>query len=152
MRAGVDLDAHAQLGSGFDHAVMVDGITVTAEQQPAGGMAEHPHRRMLHGFDQTLRRLRLGHVHAAVNGGDHKVETRQHFVGIVQPAVRQNVTFRAFENVKAFQLGIEAVDLLVLLLDALRRQSLGVGDRHAVVANAEVLEAQRPARLRHLGQ
>ena len=95
MRLGVDLDHLAVLRRGLEHFVEVDLVAVAAEEQPAGGVAEHRHVRIRQSPADALRLLLFGQVEMAVDAGHHVVEAGQQLVVEIERAVGQDVALGA---------------------------------------------------------
>jgi len=78
-----------------------------------------------------------------VDAANDEIEAAQHVVRVVERAVREDIRLDALEDVEATaERRVEAVDLSVLLLDLLDRETAGVMRRLRVIGDTDVLVAE----------
>src|ERR1019366_6789197 len=113
-------------------------------------MAEHCHARMLDRLDDAGGHLLLRLIEKRVDAGDDVVEAGESLVVEIERTVPEDVALRALEDAEALERFIERIDLLLLLPDALHRETVGDVQRLRMIRDAEVLVTQLPGGLRHL--
>ncbi len=90
---------------------------------------------------------------AAVHACDHEVEAREHIVGIIQRAIRQNIQLDPFEDMKrSAELFLQSIDRSVLRGDLRDREPACVMRRFGVIGHPEILKASRSSLFRHFGK
>src|SRR4051794_14205113 len=101
-RIGIDLDGDAVARACLKDGFNIELISRPPQKLPAGHMSENRGVRVRHGSDDAPGLLLRIETEAAVNAGHDEVETREHIVGIVERAIRQDVRFNALEDLKGF--------------------------------------------------
>ena len=84
----------------IDNSWVVDGISIAAKQQPSRRVTENPHCRIRYCLQNSFRSLLDCHLQVAVHGSYHEVEGRQHFIGIIEAAIVQNIALDAAEDLE----------------------------------------------------
>ena len=138
------------LGAGGQHALDVQVIARAAQQLPAGHVTNHGDE-WVGGCAHEAFGLRLPvEAELPVDAADDEIEAAQHVVRIVERAVRKDIGLDPLEDAEAAaERRVEAVDLSLLLLDFLDRETAGVMRRLRVIGDANVLVAVGEAGLRH---
>ncbi len=112
-------------------------------------MPDNCHVWISHCPNQSLCSLLFRHFKFGVNAGNHQVKRSQHLVTIVQASIGQNIAFDAFENAKIVQVGIQLINFVVLLLDTLFGEPVGIHRRLGMVADHQVFISSGAASFRH---
>src|SRR5579863_2985255 len=87
----------------------------------------------------TLRLLLRCKVEHAMNRGNHKIQTRQYVIRVIECTVSQDITFRAFQNVQATgELLVQVVNLIALAEQIVLAQTTGIGSNLAVVSDTKI--------------
>jgi len=141
MRVGVELYGNTDLACFLKHRLDIDGIRVPRQQQPAGGVREDGHVGIVHRLEHASRHRGTVHLESRMDRGDDIIKSIQELLVVVESPVGQDIRLDAFEDPKAGALGVEPVDLVVLLEHRLARDSRRVesglrvvgGDDHRVL-------------------
>ena len=97
-RAGIQLDPGAGCRAGVNDGGLIDFVGFAFEQQPPGEVAEDVNKRIFGGADQAPGHLRFALGEALMDAGHDHVQLGQKIVLKVQPAIGQDVHFRAGEE------------------------------------------------------
>src|SRR4051812_17038756 len=84
---GINLKAAAVFSRVLDNPLYIDLVAWTAQQQPAGGVAENRKVAVVHRAHDPLRLRRLVQPEARVDGANSIVELAQQVVGIIELAI-----------------------------------------------------------------
>jgi hypothetical protein len=124
---GIDLDDNVVLRASAKHLLDIDFVPRAALKLPASHVTDDCGEGV---GDRSQQAVGLGfpvHLEPAVNAGDHKVESGQYIIGIVQRPVRQDVGFDSLQDPEFLpELFVEPVGLPVLLLNLLHREPAGI--------------------------
>src|SRR5207237_6385941 len=77
VRIGVQFHGYFLLGGGAQHGVEIEAVSVAAEKNAAGGMADQRSIRVVDGFEQAVGHLQRSLIEVGVHGGDHDVHLIQ---------------------------------------------------------------------------
>jgi hypothetical protein len=137
----VALHYHAVFVRGIQNAFHVIGVRVATKNQAARGMPHDLGVRIFDGRQNSIGHLRAIQIHVRVNGNEHDVELREHFVVQIQFSIFQNVHFAARENMNAQMLGVCGLDFLDLLERPLFIEPVRDGHRFAVIGQRNIFVA-----------
>src|SRR5262245_57160288 len=95
---GVDLNGYAVFRTSSENRLNVDVISGSAQQLPAGHMAEYRGMGIGYGASNALRLCGPVELETPMHARDDKVEAGKNLVGIIERAVRQDVGLDPFED------------------------------------------------------
>lgn len=87
--------------AGVDDFLQVDCVGLSLEKEAAGGVAQDCGEGMFDGAEDPFGHGFLVLLERRVDGGDHKVEFFEDFIGKIERAVGKNVALRAGEDIGA---------------------------------------------------
>src|SRR5690606_14952455 len=135
-RVGIDFDHDVICRTGINDCLMVYGVSVPAEQQPARGMSQNGGVGIFYGFNKPGSGFLSGHAQGAMDGSHDEIKACQYVIRIIQAAVHQDVTFDATKYPKGSQLPVKHLYLPLLLSDSFYIQSACIKSRPTMVGNA----------------
>ena len=147
----VELHGHAECPRFLEHGVHIDRIWVALEQQPTGWMAEDREVRIIQGAEHAPGHFGFIHVEPGMYRPDDKIEVAEQLGVVVECAVGQDVGFNAFEDAEVARRRVQRVDLPVLLVHALARESARVKRGQRMVGDADVAPSTIARGRCHLG-
>ena len=150
VRVAVDLEEGAGPSGGPADRLHVDRVWPAPFDQPARGVSDRVHKRVLHGPDHPLGLLLLAHPERRVEARHHPVQLGEHVVLVVERAVRQHVHLGAGEDADALGAGVQLVDPLRLAQELVRLDVVPEPVRRGVVGDRDVPVAELPRGRRHL--
>jgi hypothetical protein len=138
------------LGAGGQHALDVHVIARAAQQLSSGHVTNDGNEWVGNCAHEAFG-LRLPvEAKLPMNAADDKIEAAQHVVRIVERAVRKDIGLDALEDVEAIaKPRVEAVNLILLLLDFPDREAASVMRCFRVIGDANVFVAVGEAGLSH---
>src|SRR3989442_1433933 len=138
-------------GGGVEDFFHVVIERVAAKQKPASGMGDDLRVGIFDGREEAFGHGRAVEVEIGVHGADHDVELREDFVGVIEPAVLEDVHFGAGEDVDAEAVSMRArraggvvrgVDFLDVRGHAPFVEAIGDGDGFRVIGDGDVFVAE----------
>src|SRR5262249_30335041 len=96
----------------------------------------------------------LGHfgfreIEVRMDTGYHVIKGSEQLIIKIEPTVGQNITLRAFENLKPLEARVERINLRLLLAHSLRSESISNVKRFRMIGDAQISEAELLGRLSH---
>jgi hypothetical protein len=92
-----------------EHRVQVERVWLAPLDQPASGVADGVHQRMLDRGDHALGHRLLAHPEGGVHAGDQPVELAQQLVLVIERAVGEDVDLAPRQQLDPLDAGVRLV-------------------------------------------